>query len=248
MFDSFKKLSEKSPDLTGNQESYIAELEQRTTIPRLTHLYLTNRSSKYNESISSPKVKYAIATHVKKLNKKTVKETVSIEISYVLSLSNEKEMLMLALNTIEANSLIDFDVKAYEANEEQQADSVDLLFVIGEQITNKNEKETYSVNPTEAGMTFTQLGGFSKTWHKSSPIELISILSSIINSLEKLTTNVQLDVSMVTRLIDGQLSFDSNEIALGLYPKSLNKYLIFLFCLLLLLERWLVLNGSKFNE
>jgi len=248
LFDSFDRQSATLLELSLNQEIYIAELEQRTTIPKLTHLYLTNRASNYKMPMPLSEIIHPVSIHVKTLDKKDFKEKISIEIIYEAKYTNEKEMLILALKAIESNSRITLEIKPYDLGLQDNIDRTDLSFVIGDVTEFKKVKGTIAVKPTGRGMIFTQSDGFDKEWNNSLPLELISTLSNMINELDKLSRNERLDGSMVERLIKDIDFFDNNLMTKASHPKSLNKYLIFLFCLFLLLERWIVLNRSKFND
>ncbi|MFT6734704.1 MAG: hypothetical protein ACJAS9_002906 [Polaribacter sp.] len=248
LFESFNKTHEKQPGRSKNQAGHIADLEQRTIIPELTHLYLTNRSSNYNDPISPIKTKYPVIIHIKELDKKVSKEKILIDIIYKPTLSNEKEILVLALDALKENSEMDFSVKTYEANLEQQIDKANLSFVLADVVTNNSPKEAVFIKSIDDGMVFILSDGATKTWKNSSPTKIISILSNIIQSLNKVAENNRISSSMLVRLFENNDTFDMKEVILSLHSKSLKKYLIFLFCLLLLLERWMVLSGTHSHE
>ncbi len=248
-----KKRTAKTLSSSVNQGAYIGELEQRMVIPSLTHLYLTNRSSNYSEAITKNTSSYPVAIHVKAINDRKMNKALSIEIIYDNKLVNEKEMLLLALETIKANSQLSISFNARGTDSKKEDVSADLIFQLGETEPLKNKRNKVLVKPVEQDLKFTQSNGYDKTWNYSSPIDLINILSHLINDLDEVSETEILDEKKILRFFYGENRSESDNknpksYPNLLHPQFLQPYLIFLFCFFLLLERWMVLHRVKSHE
>ncbi len=250
---------------SATQSEYVAELTHRKTLPDVTHLYLTNRQNNYsNEIISSnsqnASYQNSYKIHLHNLIKNNNKTKINVEIISDKNSKTDADLLLIALNILSADSKIVLEIERRDSTVRPFKDDMpDIIFVLSETIEETKGHQISDVNswieviPYSTGLIFKEKNNVDIQWEYSESIKLISILSEIINRFEKISTNnIISEDSILKNYFQNELALNTLSIEKikksSFYSKSLNSYLIFLFCLFLLLERWLVLRRDSHND
>jgi hypothetical protein len=235
---------------SNHQESYISELEHRSTNPKMTHIYLTNRTEDYRNNKVSFLTKRAKNIHVKSLKKIMTKDSFVIEIITNPENDYEKNILTLALNTLSANSNMSIKLKHIIYEQEFTEFNIDtgLIFIVGDIALENKSRNVIFVNQKSNALIFSDSHGNKNKWSFSNPIELIELLSQIINKQEHVLNAEFISGSIIEAELQSDNLETKDKKLLPFISKSANRYLMFFFCLLLLIERLIVLRKVKHNE
>lgn len=247
-----------------SQSEYIAELEYRKSPPKITHIYLTNRQNSYNNKVFSSSSQNLFSQslykfHLHHLIEVSNKSKVNIKIIYDENNKIQADLLLITLNILSADSAIIFDIKKNNLGTHLlKRERSDLVFKVGDAIQ-KNANHLSDTNtwieviPQSKGIVFKSKNNVNVYWSYSEPLKLLEILSEFINRIEKISAHNRISEELILNNYFQKKSIveiadKEYEPKNVLYLKSMNSYLIFLFCLFFLIERGLVLSRNSQND